>query len=69
MRRSKPRFVFVSCSKGPSWPCGVRDDYRMMRRLTDEARQVSERLPNPVIRLNGWRLHHRLDTSWPCHSN
>jgi predicted ATPase/class 3 adenylate cyclase len=34
----------------------VRGDYRMMRRLTDEARQVSERLPNPVIRLASHRL-------------
>jgi predicted ATPase len=28
----------------------------MMRRLTDEARQVSERLPNPVLRLASHRL-------------
>ena len=28
----------------------------MMRRLTDEARQVSERFPNPVVRLAGHRL-------------
>src|SRR5438874_1150349 len=34
----------------------VRGDYRMMRRLTDEARQVYERLPNPVIRLASHRL-------------
>lgn len=34
----------------------VRGDYRMMRRLTDEARQVSERLPKPVIRLASHRL-------------
>jgi len=34
----------------------VRGDYPMMRRLTDEARQVSERLPNPVIRLASHRL-------------
>jgi class 3 adenylate cyclase len=34
----------------------VRGNYPMMRRLTDEARQVAERLPNPVIRLAGHRL-------------
>jgi predicted ATPase len=34
----------------------VRGDYRMMRRLIDEARRVSERLPNPVIRLASHRL-------------
>jgi predicted ATPase/class 3 adenylate cyclase len=34
----------------------VRGDYPMMRRLTDEARQVSERFPNPVVRLAGHRL-------------
>jgi len=34
----------------------VRGDYRMMRRLTDEARQVAERLPNPLIRLASHRL-------------
>ena len=34
----------------------VRGDYSMMRRLTDEARQVSERLPNPVLRLASHRL-------------
>jgi predicted ATPase/class 3 adenylate cyclase len=34
----------------------VRGDYRMMRRLTDEARRVSERLPNPMIRLASHRL-------------
>lgn len=34
----------------------VRGDYPMMRRLSDEARQVSERLPNPVIRLASHRL-------------
>jgi predicted ATPase/class 3 adenylate cyclase len=34
----------------------VRGDYPMMRRLTGEARQVSERLPNPVIRLASHRL-------------
>jgi len=36
--------------------CFVRGDYPTMRRLTDEARQVSERLPNPVIRLASHRL-------------
>jgi predicted ATPase len=36
--------------------CFVRGDYPMMRRLTEEARQVSERLPNPVIRLASHRL-------------
>jgi predicted ATPase/class 3 adenylate cyclase len=36
--------------------CFVRGDYPMMRRLSDEARQVSERLPNPVIRLASHRL-------------
>jgi predicted ATPase len=34
----------------------VRGDYPMMRRLADEARQASERLPNPVIRLASHRL-------------
>jgi predicted ATPase/class 3 adenylate cyclase len=34
----------------------VRGDNRTMRRLTDEARQVSERLPNAVIRLASHRL-------------
>jgi predicted ATPase/class 3 adenylate cyclase len=34
----------------------VRGDYPMMRRLSDEARQVSERLPNPLIRLASHRL-------------
>ena len=34
----------------------VRGDYPMMRQLTDEARQVSERLPNPVVRLASHRL-------------
>jgi predicted ATPase/class 3 adenylate cyclase len=34
----------------------VRGDYRTMRRLSDEARQVSQRLPNPVIRLASYRL-------------
>jgi predicted ATPase len=34
----------------------VRGDYPAMRRLTDEARQVSERLPNPVVRLASHRL-------------
>jgi predicted ATPase/class 3 adenylate cyclase len=34
----------------------VRGDYTMMRRLSDEARQVSERLPNPAIRLASHRL-------------
>ncbi|MDB6088890.1 MAG: adenylate cyclase, partial [Gammaproteobacteria bacterium] len=34
----------------------VRGHYRMMRRLTDEARQISERLPNPVVRLASHRL-------------
>jgi predicted ATPase/class 3 adenylate cyclase len=34
----------------------VRGQYRMMRRLTDEARQISERLPNPVVRLASHRL-------------
>ena len=34
----------------------VRGNYPMMRRLTDEARQVSERFPNPVVRLAGHRL-------------
>ena len=29
----------------------VRGNYPMIRRLTDEARQVSERFPNPVVRL------------------
>jgi predicted ATPase/class 3 adenylate cyclase len=36
--------------------CFVRGDYPMMRRLTDETRQISERLPNPVIRLASHRL-------------
>ncbi len=36
--------------------CFSRGDHRMMRRLTDEARQISERLPNPVIRLASHRL-------------
>jgi predicted ATPase len=34
----------------------VRGDYPVMRRLADEARQVLERLPNPVIRLASHRL-------------
>jgi predicted ATPase/class 3 adenylate cyclase len=34
----------------------VRGDYPMMRRLSDEARQVSERLPNPLIHLASHRL-------------
>jgi predicted ATPase/class 3 adenylate cyclase len=34
----------------------VRGDYPAMRRLVDEARQVSERLPDPVVRLAGHRL-------------
>ena len=34
----------------------VRGDYPVMRRLVDEARQVSERLPDPVVRLAGHRL-------------
>jgi predicted ATPase len=34
----------------------VRGNYPMIRRLTDEARQVSERFPNPVVRLAGHRL-------------
>jgi predicted ATPase/class 3 adenylate cyclase len=34
----------------------VRGDYPMMQRLSDEARQVSERLPNPVVRLASHRL-------------
>jgi class 3 adenylate cyclase/predicted ATPase len=34
----------------------VRGTYPTMRRLTDEARQVSERLPDPVIRLAAHRL-------------
>jgi predicted ATPase/class 3 adenylate cyclase len=34
----------------------VRGNYPMMRRLTDEVRQVSERFPNPVVRLAGHRL-------------
>ena len=34
----------------------VRGDYPVMRRLADEARQVSERLPNPVVRLASHRL-------------
>src|SRR4029079_8327508 len=33
----------------------VRGNYPMMRRLTDEARQVSERFPNPIVRLAGHR--------------
>src|SRR5260370_39133603 len=36
--------------------CFSRGDHRMMRRLTDEARPISERLPNPVIRLASHRL-------------
>jgi predicted ATPase len=34
----------------------VRGDYPMMQRLSDEARKVSERLPNPVVRLASHRL-------------
>ena len=34
----------------------VRGHYPTMRRLTDEAREVSERLPDPVIRLAAHRL-------------
>ncbi|WP_108516550.1 adenylate/guanylate cyclase domain-containing protein [Bradyrhizobium algeriense] len=34
----------------------VRGDHRTMRRLTDEARHVSERLPNPLVRLASHRL-------------
>jgi predicted ATPase len=34
----------------------VRGDFPMMRRLTDEARQVCERLPSPVLRLASHRL-------------
>jgi predicted ATPase len=34
----------------------VRGDYPVMRRLVDETRQVSERLPNPVVRLTSHRL-------------
>jgi predicted ATPase/class 3 adenylate cyclase len=34
----------------------VRGDYPAMRRLADEARHVSERLPNPVVRLASHRL-------------
>jgi predicted ATPase len=34
----------------------VRGNYPTMRRLTDEARQVSDRLPDPVIRLAAHRL-------------
>jgi predicted ATPase len=34
----------------------VRGDYPMMQRLSDEARQVSERLPKPVVRLASHRL-------------
>jgi predicted ATPase/class 3 adenylate cyclase len=34
----------------------VRGDYPVMRRLVDEARQVSERLTDPVVRLAGHRL-------------
>lgn len=34
----------------------VRGDYPVMRRLADEARQVSERLPNPMVRLASHRL-------------
>jgi predicted ATPase len=34
----------------------VRGDYPMMQRLSDEARQVSERLPNPLVRLASHRL-------------
>jgi hypothetical protein len=34
----------------------VRGDYQVMRRLTDEARGVSERLSSPVLRLAAHRL-------------
>jgi len=34
----------------------VRGDYPMMQRLSDEARQVSERLSDPVVRLASHRL-------------
>ncbi|MCA6119462.1 AAA family ATPase [Bradyrhizobium sp. WSM 1738] len=34
----------------------VRGDYSAMRRLTDEARRVAERLPSPLIRLASHRL-------------
>jgi predicted ATPase/class 3 adenylate cyclase len=34
----------------------VRGDYPKMRRLSEEARQVADRLPNPVIRLASHRL-------------
>jgi predicted ATPase/class 3 adenylate cyclase len=34
----------------------VRGDYPMMRRLSDEARQVSERMPDPMVRLASHRL-------------
>jgi predicted ATPase/class 3 adenylate cyclase len=34
----------------------VRGSYPMMRRLADEARQVSGRLPNPMVRLASHRL-------------
>ena len=34
----------------------VRGDYSAMRRLADEARHVSERLPDPVVRLASHRL-------------
>ena len=34
----------------------VRGDYSVMRRLTDQARQVAERLPSPLIRLASHRL-------------
>jgi predicted ATPase len=34
----------------------VRGNYPMMRRLTDEARQVSGRFPNPIVRLASHRL-------------
>jgi class 3 adenylate cyclase/predicted ATPase len=34
----------------------VLGNYPLMRRLTDEARHVAERLPDPVIRLAGHRL-------------
>ena len=34
----------------------VRGDYPAMRRLADEARQIAERLPNPIVRLAAHRL-------------
>ena len=34
----------------------VRGDYPKMRQLSDEARQVADRLPNPVVRLASHRL-------------